>query len=67
MTIETASISIIADHAWYNWINFYDPVGKKFPKEKMYIGRYLGLAIYVGPGLTVKILKSNSEVLLHYT
>ena len=62
MTGNTANISIIADHEWYDWIKFYDPVGKNFPEEKMYLGRYLGTAIGVGPDLTANILKSNGEV-----
>ena len=59
---DTADISIIADHAWYYWIKFYDPVGKQFPGEKIYTGRYLGPDIDVDPYLTTKILNSNGEV-----
>ena len=62
MTGDTANISIIADHAWYDWIKFYDPVGKQFPEEKMYLGRYLVLAIDVGPALTANVFNSNVEV-----
>ena len=28
ITGDTSNISIIADHSWYYWIKFYDPVGK---------------------------------------
>ena len=59
---EKAGISIIEDHAWYDWITFYDPVGKQFSEENMYLGRYLGPAIYVGPTITANSLKSNGEV-----
>ena len=62
-----ANISFIADHAWYYWINFYDPVGKQFPKEKMYLGRYLGPYIDVVPSLSANILMSNGEVVHHST
>ena len=59
---DTANISIIADHAWYDWIKFYDSVGKKLPEENIYLGPYLGPAIDVGSALTENILKSNDEV-----
>ena len=58
----TDDIIIIADHAWYDWIKFYDPVGKQFSAEKMYLGRYLGPSIDVGPALTANILKSNGDM-----
>ena len=67
MTGDTADISIIAEHAWYEWIKFYDPVGKTFPEDKTYLGRYLGPAIDIGPALTAKILKSNGEVVYRST
>ena len=54
-----ANISIIADHSCYDWIKFYNPVGKEIPEENMYLGHYLGPAIDVGPDLTENILKSN--------
>ena len=63
MTGDTDEISIIADHVWYDWIKFYDPVGKQSPEENIYLGRYLGPAIDVGPSPTATIFKSNSEVL----
>ena len=33
-----------------------------FSEYKMVLGRYLGPSIDVGPAMTVKILKSNVEV-----
>ena len=57
-----ADISIISDHALYDWVKFYDPVGKHFPEEKMYLERYRGPAIDVGTDLTENIFKSNGEV-----
>ena len=62
MTADMSNIITIADHAWYDWIKFYDPVDKQFPEEKMYLGNYLKPAIDVDPSLTVKIMKSNGEV-----
>ena len=35
ITGNTAEISIIAYHAWYDWIKFYDPVGKQFHDKKL--------------------------------
>ena len=67
MTGDTADISIIAEHAWYDWVKFYDPVGNTFPEDTTYLGRYLGPAIDVGPALTAKILKSNGEVVFRST
>ena len=61
------NISIIVDHAWYDWIKFYDPVGEKFPEEKMYLGRYLVLDIDVGPSLTAKMFNSDGEGVHRYT
>ena len=57
-----ANISIIADHALYDWVKFYDPVGKHFPEEKMYLGRYLVPAIDVGPVIRLNIMKSNCDM-----
>ena len=37
MTVDSSGISIIADHAWYDWIKLYDPIGKQFPEENMYL------------------------------
>ena len=62
MTGDTADIIIISDHAWYDWIEFYDPVGKHFPEENIYIGRYLGTATDVGSILIANILKTNGEM-----
>ena len=64
---DTADISTIAYHAWYDCIKFYDPFGKQFPEEKIYLVQYLGMAIDVGPALTAKVLKSNFEVVHCFT
>ena len=29
---DMADISIISDHALYDWVKFFDPVGKNFPE-----------------------------------
>ena len=63
MRVGTADINIIEDYAWYYQIKFYDHVGKQFLEKKMYLGRYLGPSIEVGPALTANILKSNGEVI----
>ena len=38
MAGDTANISIISDHAWYDWIKIYDTVGKQCTEEKIYLG-----------------------------
>ncbi len=35
----------------------------KYPDDNPVLGRFLGIAIDVGPAMTVKILKSNGEVI----
>ena len=62
MSGDTDNIIIITDHAWYDWIKFYYHVGKQFPEEMMYMGRYLGPAIDVDPDLTANISNSNVEM-----
>ena len=57
MMVDTANISIIADHAWYDWIKLYDRVSKQFPEEKIYLRRYLEPDIDVGLAITAKIFK----------
>ena len=62
ITGDTDNSSITAYHVWYHWIKFYYLVSKQFPEENMYLGRYLGPAIDIGPTPTGKISKSNGEV-----
>ena len=38
-----------------------------FPDENPVLGRFLGIAIDVGPAMTAKILKHNVEVVYRYT
>ena len=59
---ETADISQFCELSFYEWVMFRDePV--QFPDENPVLGRFLGIAIDVGPAMTAKILKQNGEVL----
>jgi hypothetical protein len=59
---ETADISIISEHAWYEWVKFLDTAAK-FPVSKIQLGRDLGSAIDIGPIMARKILKNNGSVM----
>jgi hypothetical protein len=59
---EPAHISTIAEYEWYEWVKFHD-TSASFPASKIQLGRYLGLAIDIGPVTTRKIIKSNSQVM----
>ena len=58
---ETADISQICQHSWYDWIMFRDTT-ISFPDDKLQLGRYLGPSIDIGPAMTAKILKGNGQV-----
>jgi hypothetical protein len=52
---QTADISFICEFEQYSWV-YYNESNIQFPKEKKFIGWYLGL-------MMAKILKSKVEVL----
>ena len=58
---ETADISAVCQHSWYEWIMFRD-TSVRFPEDKLVLGRYLGPSTDVGPAMTAKILKANGQV-----
>ena len=59
---ETSDISQFCELSFYEWVMFRDePV--RYPDDNPVLGRFLGIAIDVGPAMTAKILKSNGEVL----
>ena len=60
---QTADISPIAEHGWYDWVKFYDQVAQ-FPEPKEVYGRWLGPAPDVGPAMASKILKGNGQVII---
>ena len=66
MTGNTADINQICQFGWYNWVMFRDSVAT-FPDETMVLGHYLGPAPDVGSAHTVKILKSNGQVVHRLT
>ena len=59
---QTADISPLVQHAWYDWIKYYNNHAKH-PKPKQVYGHLLGLSIGIGPAMTSKILKQNAQVL----
>jgi hypothetical protein len=63
---STADISCICKFGWYNWIMFCNNV-PTYPDDKMMLGQYLGPAIDVRSALTMKILKSNGQVVCRLT
>jgi len=56
LTGQTADISALVEHSWYDWVKWWD-VKAGFPEPKEVLGRYLGPAIDVGPAMCAKILK----------
>jgi hypothetical protein len=59
---ETVDISTIAEYAWCEWVKFRDTAAK-FPVSKIQLGRYLGVAIDIGPAMMLKILNNNGSVM----
>ena len=64
MSGETADISQFCKLSSYEWI-LYREESKlvAYPDENPALGRYLGVAINVGPAMTAKILKANGQVI----
>lgn len=58
---ETADISPICEHGWWEWV-YYRNVAASFPEDKECLGRYLGPSPDIGPAMTAKILKANGQV-----
>ena len=63
---STAVISTVCQFAWYDWVMFRD-TAPTFPDDTHVLGRYLGPAIDIGPATTVKILKSNGQIVFRST
>ena len=63
MSGETADISQSCKLSFYKWVMFWEQSKLvPFPDENPTLGRYLGVAINVGPAMTAKILKANGQV-----
>jgi len=63
MSGETADISPFCELSFYEWVMYREPSKLvQFPDKNPTLGRYLGVAIDVGPAMTAKILKANGEV-----
>ena len=63
---QTADISPFVEHAWYDWIYWWD-TRSKMPEPREVLGRWLGPAIDIGPAMTSKILKENGQVIYSST
>jgi hypothetical protein len=66
MTGSTADISHKCEFAWFDWVMLRDNI-PTFPEDKLILGCYLGPATDFGLALTVKILKSNGQVMYRST
>ena len=56
----TSDISQFYENGFYDWILLrYEPI--QYPDENTILGRYLGLAINIGPEMRDKIIKTNGE------
>ncbi|KAL7527142.1 hypothetical protein ACHAWF_004902, partial [Thalassiosira exigua] len=62
MTGQTADISHISEFSWYDWVYAYDEL-QKYPGTGWELARYLGPSPDIGSHFTMKILKSNGEVI----
>jgi len=62
LTGQTADISALVEHSWYDWVKWWD-VRAGFQEPKEVLGRYLGPAIDIGPAMCAKILKQNGQVI----
>jgi hypothetical protein len=59
---ETADISHICEHGWYDWILFNEPT-HSFPEYKTVLGRYLGPTNPgIGSVMSYKVLKANGKI-----
>jgi hypothetical protein len=61
MTGQTADISPLVEHEWYEWVKFWD-VRSGYPDLKEVLGRWLGPSIDIGPAMCSKILKQNGQI-----
>lgn len=59
---QTADISSIAEHEWYDWVKYWDNKAQH-PAPSEVHGRWLGPSDDVGSAMTAKILKKNGQVL----
>lgn len=61
MTEQTSDISPFAEHAWYEWVKFWD-IRSLFLDPKEVSGRYLGPSLDIGPAMCAKMLKQNGQI-----
>ena len=68
MSGKTADISQFCELSFYEWVMYREESKLvAFPDENPALGRYLGVAIDVGPAMTAKILKANGQVIYRST
>ena len=63
---QTADISEIAEHGFYDWIKYRDSI-IPFPEDKLVLGRYLGPSIDIGPAMAAKILRDTGNTITRST
>jgi Reverse transcriptase (RNA-dependent DNA polymerase) len=61
LTGQTADISALVEHSWYDWIKIWD-TQSGFPEPKEVHARYLGPSLDIGPAMCAKVLKQNGQV-----
>jgi hypothetical protein len=66
MSGETADISNLCEHEWFQWIWYRDEISP-FPNDSKTLGRYLGPAKSVGPEMCCHILKPNGRIIQRTT
>ena len=66
MSGQTADISNICEHEWYDWVLFRDGL-LSYPESPLVLGRYLGPAADVGSAMAYKILKESGEIVIRTT
>ena len=55
MTGQTADISNLCKHEWYEWVMFRD-CSQSYPDEQVRLGRFLGPTTNIGSVMTQKLL-----------
>ena len=66
MSDVSTDITTFYEFWWYQWVYFRD-TSVTFPGDKLVLGSYCWPIIYVGPALTVKILRKNGQQVHRFT
>ena len=66
MSGQTGAIRSLCEFEWLKWVMFFQPK-ETYPGDKMFIGRWLGPAIYVGTAMTHKNLRPDGRYVCRST